>query len=198
MQTTEQIQIINSLIRNRRSLFQQQFSGEPVDDSIVQQMLENANWAPTHKMTEPWRFTVFSGAGIKKLAAMQADVYKKATATDGTYKEERYQNLLTKPSLSSHIIVVAMKRDEKRSVPEVEELGAVFCAVQNIYLTAAAYGIAGYLSTGGITYFEEAKELFGLEKDDKLIGFFHLGMPKGPLPEGKRKPAKEKITWIKS
>src|SRR5687768_14376709 len=131
MHNTQQIQIINSLIRNRRSLFQQQFSGEPVDDSIVQQMLENANWAPTHKLTEPWRFTVFSGEGIKKLAVMQAGVYKKATATDGTYKEERYQNLLTKPLLSSHIIVVAMKRDEKRSVPEVEELGAVFCAVQN-------------------------------------------------------------------
>lgn len=197
MQTTQQTQIINALIRNRRSLFQQQFSGEPVDDSIVQQMLENANWAPTHKLTEPWRFTVFSGEGIKKLAVMQAGVYKKATATDGTYKEERYQNLLTKPLLSSHIIVVAMKRDDKRSVPEVEELGAVFCAVQNIYLTAAAYGVAGYLSTGGITYFEEAKEIFGLGKDDKLIGFFHLGMPKGPLPEGKRKPAEEKITWIK-
>jgi nitroreductase len=198
MLTTQQTQIINTLIRNRRSLFQQQFSGEPVDDSIVQQILENANWAPTHKLTEPWRFIVFSGEGIKKLAAMQAGVYKKATATDGTYKEERYQNLLTKPLLSSHIIVVVMKRDEKRSVPEVEELGAVFCAVQNIYLTAAAYGIAGYLSTGGITYFEEAKEVFGLAKDDKLIGFFHLGMPKGPLPEGKRKPAEEKITWIKS
>lgn len=197
MHNTQQIQTINSLIRNRRSVYQQQFSGEPVDDSIVQQMLENANWAPTHKMTEPWRFTVFSGEGIKKLASMQAGVYKKVTTADGTYKEERYQNLLTKPLLSSHIIVVAMKRDEKRSVPEVEELGAVFCAVQNIYLTAAAYGVAGYLSTGGITYFQESNELFGLGADDKLIGFFHIGMPKGPLPEGKRKPLEEKMTWIK-
>jgi len=29
--------------------------GKHVDNAIIQQMLENANWAPTHKLTEPWR-----------------------------------------------------------------------------------------------------------------------------------------------
>lgn len=188
-------QDVNALIRNRRSVFQQQYSGEKVDDKIVQQMLENANWAPTHKMTEPWRFIVFTGEGIKRLAAAQAEIYKQVTEADGTHKEERYQNLLTKPMLSSHIIAVAMKRDEKKSVPQVEEVGAVFCAIQNMYLTAAAYGIGCYLSTGGITYFDEAKQAFGLSADDLLIGFLHIGVLKGELPAGKRKPIDEKVIW---
>jgi nitroreductase len=188
-------QDVNELIRNRRSVFQQQYSGEKVDDKIVQQMLENANWAPTHKMTEPWRFIVFTGEGIKRLASAQAEVYKQVTEADSTYKEERYQNLLSKPMLSSHIIAVAMKRDEKKSVPQVEEVGAVFCAIQNMYLTAAAYGVGCYLSTGGITYFDEAKEAFGLSADDLLIGFLHIGMVKGELPAGKRKPVDEKVIW---
>ena len=89
-----------------------------------------------------------------------------------------------------------MRRDEKKSVPEVEEIGAVFCAVENMYLTATAYGVGAYLSTGGITYFEEAKELFGLQKEDKLLGFFHVGMPTGIPPEGKRKPLEEKVMWV--
>jgi len=186
---------VNELIRNRRSVFQQQYTGERVDDKIVQQMLENANWAPTHKLTEPWRFIVFTGEGIKRLAAAQAAVYRQVTESDGSYKEERYQNLLTKPMLSSHIIAVAMKRDEKKSVPQIEEVGAVFCAVQNIYLTATAYGIGCYLSTGGITYFEEAKEAFGLGVDDLLIGFFHIGIPKGDIAPGKRKPVADKVIW---
>lgn len=189
---------VNELIRSRRSVFQQQYSGEKVDDAIVKQMLENANWAPTHKLTEPWRFLVFTGNGIKKLAEEQAAFYKKATQADGTFKEDRYQNLLTKPMLSSHIIAIAMKRDEKKSVPEVEELGAVFCAIQNMYLTGTAYGVACYLSTGGVTYFKEANELFGLGKEDRLLGFFHIGMPKDSLPEGKRKPIEEKVQWIRS
>jgi nitroreductase len=190
-------ELVNELIRKRRSVFQQQYSGEKVDDAIVAKMLENANWAPTHKFTEPWRFIVFTGEGLKKLAEAQAAVYKKVTEADGTYKEERYQNLLTKPMLSSHIIAVGMKRDEKKSVPEIEEVGAVFCAIENMYLTAAAYGVGCYLSTGGITYFEEAKTVFGLEDGDKLLGFFHIGMPKGPVPDSKRKPIEEKVEWVR-
>ena len=168
-------QMINDIIRNRRSVFQSQYSGEKVDDAIVEQMIENANWAPTHKLTEPWRFIVFTGAGLEKLAREQAELYKTVTTRDGTFKENRYENLLQKPMLSSHIIAVAMKRDEKKSVPAVEEIGAVFCAVQNMLLTAWAYGIGAYLSTGGITYFEEAKSLYNLRDEDQLIGFVHVG-----------------------
>jgi nitroreductase len=186
----------NELARHRRSVFQSQFTGAHVDDAIVKQMLVNANWAPTHKLTEPWRFIVFTGKGIEKLAGEQARVYKEATEKDHSFKEERYQNLLTKPKLSSHIIVVIMKRDEKKSVPEVEEIGAVFCAVQNILLTAAAYNVGCYLSTGGITYFKESNALFDLTPDDKLIGFLHVGMPREPLPDSKRKPIEEKSVWV--
>jgi nitroreductase len=190
-------ELVNNLIRNRRSVFQQQYSGEPVDDAIVSQMLENARWAPTHKLTQPWQFVVFTGDGLRKLGEQQAAVYKRVTEANGTFKEERYQNLLTKTVLSSHIIAVGMKRDEKKSVPELEEIGAVFCAVQNMYLTAAAYGVGCYLSSGGVTYFEEAKELFGLDKDDKLLGFLHIGVPKVQVPDSKRKPVEDKAVWVR-
>jgi nitroreductase len=189
-------EIIDKVIEGRRSLYQQQYSGERVNDAIVRRILSNANWAPTHKLTEPWRFVVFTGDGLKKLASFQAELYKKVTTADATFKEDRYQNLLTKPMLSSHIIAVGMKRDEKKSVPEVEEIGAVFCAIENMYLTATAYGVGCYLSTGGITYFEEAKEFFGLGREDRLIGFFNLGMPRIDWPLGKRKPIEDKVVWV--
>ncbi len=190
-------QMINDIIRNRRSVFQSQYSGEKVDDAIVEQMIENANWAPTHKLTEPWRFIVFTGAGLEKLAREQAELYKTVTTRDGTFKENRYENLLQKPMLSSHIIAVAMKRDEKKSVPAVEEIGAVFCAVQNMLLTAWAYGIGAYLSTGGITYFEEAKSLFNLRDEDQLIGFVHVGRIKGEILSGKRNHVSDKVNWVR-
>lgn len=187
---------INILIRKRRSVFQADYTGERVDDVVINQMLENANWAPTHKMTEPWRFIVFTGEGLKTLAELQSDYYKKYTTADGSFKEARYQNLLTKPLLSSHIIAVFMKRDAGRSVPEIEEAGAVFCAIQNMYLTATAYGIGCYLSTGGITYFDGAAEPFGFGEDDKLIGFLHVGIPKSPPRDSKRTPVAEKARWV--
>lgn len=191
-------ELLNELIHERRSIFPQDYTGEKVNDDIVKQILENARWAPTHKMTEPWRFLVFTGEGIRALAKMQSDIYKSVTEADGTFKESNYQKLQTKPLLSSHIIAILMKRDERRSVPEVEETGAVFCAIQNMYLTASAYGVGAYLSTGGVTYFDEAKEAFGLEPEDRLIGFFHLGIPKREYPGGRRKPLEEVTHWITS
>jgi nitroreductase len=187
---------LNTLIKSRRSTFPKDYTTEKVDDVMVRQLLENANWAPTHKLTEPWRFIVYTGEGRKKLAEVQASVYKQKTEADGTFKEERYQNLLNKPMESSHIILVYMKRDEKKSVPEIEEAGAVFCAVQNMYLTATAYGIGCYLSTGGITYFEETKPAFGLAPEDRVIGFFHIGVPKHHSQVSRRKTVDEKVIWI--
>jgi len=189
-------QEINNLIKHRRSVFQKDYTGERVKTEIVNQMLENANWAPNHKMTEPWRFVVFTGDGLKKLAEFQGACYKRVTSLSDSFKEERYQALLTKPMLSSHIIAVGVKRDEARRLPEIEEIGAVYCAIENMYLTAAAYGIGCYLSSGGITYFEEAKEFFGLGKDDRLLGFLHIGIPKGEVPDGRRRPIAEKVRWI--
>lgn len=190
------VEEINQLIRLRRSIYPKDYTGATVPNFIIEQMLENANWAPTHKQTEPWRFVVFSGDGLKKLAAFQSTCYKEVTERNGSFKEDRYRALQIKPMESSHIIALGMKRDAGKRLPEWEELGAVFCAVQNMYLTATAYGIGCYLSTGGITNFEEAKSFFGLESEDKLCGFLHIGMPKGTPPDGRRRPLHEKVTWV--
>jgi nitroreductase len=187
---------VNKIIQSRRSIFPKDYSGEQVDDSIIKQMLENANWAPTHKFTEPWRFIVYSGEGRQKLGAIQSALYEKRTKAEGTFDETKYNNFLNKPLESSHIILVYMKRDEKKSVPEMEELGSTFIAVQNMHLTASANGVGAYLSTGGPTFYKEANEAFGLAPEDKIIGFFHVGMPKHTNQVSRRNPVAEKVQWI--
>ncbi len=187
---------ITKLIRNRRSIFPAQYSREKVKNEIVEEMLENANWAPTHKLTEPWRFTVFSGDGLKKLAAFQAELYRKTTMENGTFNTTKHEKLQSKPLMASHVIAIGMKRDDKDRVPEIEEIEAVACAVQNMYLTATAHGIGCYWGSGGVTYFEEAKPFFDLGPKDRLLGFMYLGMPKDVTPKSRRNPMKEKVRWV--
>lgn len=185
---------INEVIRTRRSVFTQQFDpGKPVDDEIIWKMLQNANWAPTHKRTEPWRFTVFSGDQRKTLAERQSDIYK--TYAGAQFKQGKYEQLKRLPLLSSHVIVIGMKRNPV--LPEMEEIAAVACAVQNMALTAHAYGVGAYWSTGGITFIEEAKPLFHLGPEDRLMGFFYVGQILVPSGEGHRGNIEEKVTWIK-
>ncbi len=188
---TEQI---NTLIRTRRSTFIPQFvPGRAIPDSTVWQLLENANWAPSHKQTEPWRFIVFTGAGLHRLAEFQADLYERTAGP--AYKAAKHANLRNNPPQCSHVIAIAMKRTEPR-LPEIEEIEAVACAVQNLHLSAHAYGLGGYWSSGGVTYDEQAKEFFGLGPDDRLLGFFQLGYVEVPSAPGKRGPIAEKTRWV--
>jgi nitroreductase len=187
---------ISRLIKSRRSVFPPQCSGEVIRKEIIEEILESANWAPTHKLTEPWRFSVFTGDGLKKLANFMAELYKDVATERGSFDENKYKMLGTKPLKASHIISIGMKRDEKERLPEIEEIEAVACAVQNMYLTATAHGIGSYWGSGGITYFEQAKPFFELGPKDKLLGFLYLGIPKVELPIGKRSPIEEKVRWV--
>jgi nitroreductase len=190
------VEEVNHLIRNRRSVFPDQFeAGKHIPDEIVEQILENARWAPNHGHTEPWHFVVFTGEGLKILAQFQSELYKKTSGEK--FKEPSYQKLQRTPLLASHVIALGMKRDPVKKHPEVEEIAAVACAVENIYLSVTAYGLGGYWTTGGVTYNEKAKSFFGLGEDDRLLGFFYLGYVAIPSPAGKRKPLEEKVVWVR-
>ncbi|MFT3908571.1 MAG: nitroreductase [Ferruginibacter sp.] len=192
MQTATQF---NELVKNRRSTFPKQFAaGEPISNDIIKQILINATWAPNHGQTEPWQFSVFSGKGLEKFANFQSELYKKNAADN--FKEEKYLSLKNNPLKASHIISIGMKRTTTKNIPEIEDIEAVACAVQNIYLSITAYGLGGYWTTGGVTYIEEAKSFFGLNEQDKLLGFFYIGHIATPSAPAKRSPLEEKVTWI--
>lgn len=190
-------EIINRIMRVRRSVFVAQYdTTRKVEDYVIEQMLENANWAPTHYLTEPWRFVVFTGDGLSRLAQFQAALYQREAAK---FEQTQYEKLLQYPLKASHVISIGMKRHEMDKLPEVEEICAVACAVQNMQLTAAAYGVGCYWTTGGITYYENAKPFFQLSPQDKLLGFLYVGYPKEAVcGQGKRRPIQEKVVWVRN
>jgi nitroreductase len=186
----------NQLARSRRSVFPDQLeAGKKVDDDIIKEILTNAVWAPNHGKEEPWRFTVFTGNGLKKLAGFQSEFYKENAGEN--FKEGTYLKLQQNPLKASHVIAVGLKRSVNKNIPEVEDIAAVGCAIQNIYLSVTAYGLGGYLTTGGVTYKLKAKSFFGLGEEDKLIGFFYIGHIAIASVGAKRLPLEERVKWIK-
>ena len=187
----------NELARNRRSVFPKQFiAGKEIPKEIIEQILINATWAPNHGQTEPWQFSVFSGKGLQTFATFQSELYKQTTGEK--FMQSQYEKLQQTPLLASHIISLGMKRTTTKRIPEIEDIEAVACAAQNMYLSVSAYGLGGYWTSGGITYLEEAKAFFGLNAEDKLLGFFYIGYVEVPSPSAKRKPLEEKVIWINS
>lgn len=187
---------VNKLIANRRSIFPRQYNGVPVDDAIINQMLENANWAPNHGHTEPWRFVVFTGNALLELADFFQKVYKESVS-DENFNQAKYKKQRDNIVQSSHVIAIIMHRQETQKIPEIEEVCAVACAVQNMHLTASAYNVGCYWSTGGPTFKPQGKAYFGLNEHDKLLGFMYVGNYDGAIPVGKRQPIVDKISWKK-
>ena len=185
----------NWLAMERRSVFPKQFdTTRKVADNIIRQVLQNATWAPNHGQTEPWFFKVFTGDGLQAFADIQSGLYK--ASSGDLFNADKFSKLQEQPLLASHIISIGMKRTTTKQIPEIEDIEAVACAVQNIYLSVAAYGLGGYWTTGGITYLEKAKYYFGLSDSDKLLGFFYIAHIAVPSPAAKRKPLEEKTEWV--
>lgn len=189
-------QYINTLIRDRRSIFPKTYIDKPIDPAIIQQVLENANWAPTHKFTEPWRFRVITDNGLDRLADTMAAWYK-ANFTEDKFVERKYKKIQSNPKRSGAVIAIVMQRDPEERIPEFEEIAAVACAVQNMYLTCHAYGIGSYWSTPKSINSDEIAAFLDLQEGESCLGFFYMGHHEMPQLEGKRGPIAEKTRWIK-
>ena len=52
---------LNKIIRNRKTVYPTQFSNKKIPNNVINEILENAIHAPTHRMTQPWFFRVYKG-----------------------------------------------------------------------------------------------------------------------------------------
>ena len=57
-----------STIQKRRSVFPSEFNGQTIPNEVVLKLLECAHTAPSHRLTQPWSFMVFSGSAKMALA----------------------------------------------------------------------------------------------------------------------------------
>lgn len=188
---------ISDFIRSRRAVYPELFTDELVKEEEILLLLENANYAPTHKLTEPWRFRIITGDKKAELGLILAETMKASTAPE-QFSEMTYKRMISRPAKSSHVIAVCMQRDPKESIPEWEELAAVAMAVQNIWLTGSAIGIGMFWATPKTSYSQAVADFLHLEIGEKCLGFLYMGYG-SPNPEIKttRTPIQDKIKWIK-
>ncbi len=188
------IKELNTLIRNRRSVFPKQYINKEISDETINQILENANWAPTHKLTEPWRFKVFKGNGLQKLSNYLGDEYLKKFTGD-KYSEFKHKKTIKKPLQCAAIIGICMQRDPKSSIPEWEEVSAVACAVQNMWLSCTALGIGAYWSSPGLV--TGKNEIMNLDDGETCLGLFYMGYWEGETADSQRGKIEDKVQWIR-
>ncbi len=187
---------ITPLIRSRRSVKPTLMCPDPVPRELLEEILENANWAPTHGMTEPWRFQLFVSEGSRqRLAEALQQLYQAHTPED-QFRPEKFEKLGRNPLLAPVIITIGMHPDPTGKIPEIEEIAAVACAVQNMHLTAAAHGLGGFWSSPAVVYTDAMRSFLEMPEGDRCLGLFYLGWPQEGLELASRRgPVAQKSRW---
>jgi nitroreductase len=186
---------ITQLIKDRRTIYPEQYSERKVLKDQVETILNNALWAPTHGNTQPWRFQVFmSEESRKTLSEQLVKLYLENTPIE-KQNEMKIAKLTNRPLNSSVVIALIVKRDEKEKISEEDETMAVACAVQNMYLTCTAYGLGGFWATPGIARLDAFKEFLKIGEKDKCVGVFYIGYPSIEWPKAHRKPLEYVTEW---
>ncbi len=162
--------IVLNNIKTRRSIFPPSFIDKPLDRSVVAELLEYANMAPTHKRTQPWRFTVFIGNGLVRLADEMARLYEQNTNPE-QYLEKKKE--VTRDKILRSGAIIACNVHYSGLLPEWEETAALACAIQNLWLAANAKGIGGYWSSPGDI--RSLNEFLKLDDNEACLGLFYMG-----------------------
>jgi len=185
------------LIAHRRSIKPIDMDAEKeVTKELWDTLFECANWAPSHGHTEPWKFIVYQGDARSEIASAIQNAYKVDTP-EAEFRPEKYEKMGLNPLYAHAVVAIVMKPGDNPKIPEIEEIEAVACAVQNLHLAAASAGLGVFWSSPAIGYGETFAKSLNLGNAEKCLGVLYVGWPKDgkTWPTSSRKPAADKVTF---
>jgi nitroreductase len=157
----------------------------------IEQIIRAGTRAPDHGRLRPWRFAVFEGAAREKLGDAMANCLRARIPNS----PQEHLDAERKKALRAPTVIAVGAKISKGKIPEIEQIGAVSAAVQNMLLAAHALGYGAMWKTGAAAYDPDVKAMLGLAPEDHIVALVYLGtvLTPGPLVEA---PVESVITRI--
>jgi nitroreductase len=181
-------------IQRRSSV--RRFRPDPVPRETIGHLLDCAVRAPNHKLTQPWRFTVLTGAARSRFAEIRAR-HRGKRYTDPESPEARAgAEKVRREALETPAFVVVMCAVNADELTREEDYASAMMATENLMIAAESLGLGTYLRTGGLMQLPELAELVGLAEGFRVVGVVSLGFPSETAPPSRRRPAAELTRWV--
>jgi nitroreductase len=156
-------------IRNRRTV--RRFKPNPIDEEMIQMILEAGRWAPSFSNLQPWKFIVVTDSSLK-MALDQA----------------ARQSVL---HLGIHEAPVVILVCVDRRIDPLHAIEAGAAATQNMTLAAHSLGLGtGWIGIWGTEAEASMRKLLKLPETVRAVSLLPIGVP-DESPEGHRKPLAE-------
>ena len=180
------------------------FKPDPVPDSVINDILTTATFAPSAHNRQPWRFCVIKDTSTKtKLADVMAVEFKRDLEKDGLSPEKvQAQIKRSRERMTSApvIIVINLDMSEMDVYPDKKRKQAEFrMAMQSVanagmqlLLAAHAEGLGGVWICSPLFVQETIQETLNLPKSWEPQGMFYLGYPE-VIPDVRKRKSLDEI-----
>jgi len=172
------------------------FSREPVDDDIVERVLDAATFAPSAENRQPWVFVVVRDPGRR--SAIGALTRRAWEGGGRAHSEGRLSPALladvetgAQGGVAGAPVLVVAAGDTRLGDRRVIE-ASVFPAIQNLLLAATAVGLGSSLTTLPLVFGGELASIVELPAEVLPMAVIPLGWPARPLSPPRRLPVAEK------
>jgi len=181
-------------IQRRTSV--RRFRPEPVPRETIERVLECAVHAPNHKLTQPWRFAVLTGAARSRLAEIRARHRSKRYADPESAEAKAGAEKVRREALETPAFIVVMCAVNPDEITREEDYASAMMATENLMIAAQSLGLGTYLRTGGVMRLPELADLVGLAEGFRVVGIVSLGVPAETGEPTRRRPAMELTRWV--
>jgi len=145
---------ILDIIRARRSV--RKYSGEPVQDITINEILEAARWAPSGLNNQPWRFVV-----------IKDDSYKKKIS-----ELTHYSSIIAGSNF-----LIAVFYNQPAGYNRDKDLMSIGASIQNMLLYAHEAGIGSVWLGEILKNREKINPLLGIDGSNEFVAIVAFGVP---------------------
>lgn len=155
------------------------------------QMLEAAMHVPDHGRLAPWRFVQISGEARLALGEILVARLREREpdASTAALEKERLRF-----ACAPCIVTVVGQPVRGHKVPEIEQLLSGGAVCLSLLHAAHALGFAAQWLTSWVAYDPVVKARLGLDNDEQVLGFIHIGSAAEPASERPRPALNDRLS----
>jgi nitroreductase len=160
------------MLRTRRSLSPQLMTGPGPNAAELETLLGIATRVPDHGKLAPWRFIIVEGDARDRLGEVVAAVFQAAHPGED---ESRLAVERSRFSRAPMVVVVVSRAAPHVKIPEWEQVLSAGAVCMSLTIAANAMGFKTAWLTEWMAYDAKAREAIGLEPQETVAGFIHIG-----------------------
>ena len=176
------------VLDTRRSVPAKQLDAPGPDRDTLLRMLQSACRVPDHGKRVPFRFLRIAGQDRLSLGEMLVARTRERDPDAGDAAIEKDRGRFAHAPV---IVAVIAKLGPDEKIPEQERLLSAGCVCFALLQAAQAMGYGAQWLTGWPAYDPAILRILGLDADEKIAGFIHIGTPKLEAPERERPDPRE-------